>query len=280
MPQSATRAVPALRRTWTEDRQDREHVAHDLLVRMAAATDEEERRRLQDHVVRLYLDLARGLARRYRDRGIPLEDLEQTACTALVVAVQRFDARRGDAFLPFAMPTIQGVLRRHFRDAGWMVRPPRRVQELQARMSTAREALTHELRRPPRPSELAQHLDVDEDAVIEALAADGCFIPTSLDRPVRGTDGSDLQPLGSLLVDDDGALDDAEARIVVAPLLRRLTPRDRHIIALRYYAGLTQQEIGDRIGVSQIQVSRLLTRILRDLRRFAEEPPTPRTRAS
>ena len=206
--------------------------------------------------------VARSMASRYRNRGIDLDDLEQVALLGLTKAAQRFDPSAGHDFLSFAVPTIRGELRRHFRDSGWMVRPPRRVQDLQTRIASAQEELESTLGRSPRPTEVAAHLGEDLGDVVEALAADGCFTPTSLDAAVA--DGS--SSLGDLLGEDDGALAQAEAKVMLEPLMRALTARDRRIVRLRYYREQSQQEIADAVGLTQAQVSRVLMRILADLR--------------
>nr|WP_300049134.1 sigma-70 family RNA polymerase sigma factor [uncultured Nocardioides sp.] len=214
--------------------------------------------------------VARSMASRYRNRGIDLDDLEQVALLGLTKAAQRFDPAAGHDFLSFAVPTIRGELRRHFRDSGWMVRPPRRIQDLQTRIAGAREELESRLGRSSRPSELAAHLGEQTSDVVEALAADGCFTPTSLDA--RVADGS--SSLGDLLGEDDHALAQAEAKVMLDPLMRGLTARDRRIVRLRYFQEQTQQEIADSVGLTQAQVSRILTRILADLRSgLVERPP-------
>jgi RNA polymerase sigma-B factor len=214
--------------------------------------------------------VARSMASRYRNRGIDLDDLEQVALLGLTKAAQRFDPAAGHDFLSFAVPTIRGELRRHFRDSGWMVRPPRRVQDLQTRIAGAQEELESQLGRSPRPSEIATNLGEDTSDVVEALAADGCFTPTSLDA--RVADGS--SSLGDLLGEDDRALAQAEAKVMLEPLMRALTARDRRIVRLRYFQEQTQQEIADTVGLTQAQVSRVLTRILADLRAgLVERPP-------
>ena len=212
--------------------------------------------------------VARSMASRYRNRGIDLDDLEQVALLGLTKAAQRFDPSAGHDFLSYAVPTIRGELRRHFRDAGWMVRPPRRVQDLQSRIARAQDELELELGRSPRPSEVASHLGVELDDVIEALAADGCFTPTSLDGPV----GDGASSLGDLLGADDRAIESAEARMMLAPVLRRLSERDQRIVQLRFVEERTQQEIAETIGLTQAQVSRVLARILDELRSGLAEP--------
>lgn len=206
--------------------------------------------------------VARSMASRYRNRGIDLDDLEQVALLGLTKAAQRFDPAAGHDFLSFAVPTIRGELRRHFRDFGWMVRPPRRVQDMQTRISGAQEELESKLGRSPRASEIAAHLGEDTSDVVEALAADGCFTPTSLDAKVA--DGS--SSIGDLLGQEDRALARAEAKVMLDPLMRTLSARDRRIVRLRYFHEQTQQEIADSVGLTQAQVSRVLTRILADLR--------------
>jgi RNA polymerase sigma-B factor len=231
---------------------------------------EAEAHELTRQLIETNAAVARSMASRYRNRGIDLDDLEQVALLGLTKAAQRFDPDAGHDFLSFAVPTIRGELRRHFRDSGWMVRPPRRVQDLQTRIAGAQEELEAQLGRSPRPSEVATHLDADISDVVEALAADGCFTPTSLDAPVA--DGS--SSLSDLLGSEDQALAQAEAKVMLDPLMRGLTARDRRIVRLRYFQEQTQQEIADTVGLTQAQVSRVLTRILADMRvGLADRPP-------
>ena len=234
----------------------------------ARSSVEAERHAPVEVLIEDNLALARSMAARYRNRGIDLDDLEQVALLGLTKAAQRFDPDAGHDFLSYAVPTIRGELRRHFRDAGWMVRPPRRVQDLQARIATAQRELEAELGRSPRPSEVARHLDEGIDDVVEALSADGCFTPTSLD----GTVGDGTSTLGDLLGADDRAMESAEARVVLDPVVRTLSERDRRIVRLRFFDECTQQEIAEDIGLTQAQVSRVLTRILADLRERLGEP--------
>lgn len=229
-------------------------------AKQLAAGPAEECRRV---AVTLNMPMARGIARRYRGQGLALDDLYQVAYLGLVESTDRFDPDRGHGFTDFAVPTIRGELRKHFRDAGWTVRPPRRLQELQAAIRQGAEDLNQRLGRPPRPKELADHLGEAIGDVVEALAIDGCFQPSSLDAPTGP--GHDAPPLADSLSAED-AYAAAEARLMLEPALRQLKPRDRRILELRYFRGLTQQEIGDDIGVTQMQVSRLIARILRDLR--------------
>lgn len=229
------------------------------------ATDELTRQLIETNVA-----VARSMASRYRNRGIDLDDLEQVALLGLTKAAQRFDPDAGHDFLSFAVPTVRGELRRHFRDSGWMIRPPRRVQDLQARIAAAQDQLESQLGRSPRPSEVAEHLGEELADVVEALAADGCFAPTSLDATVG--DGSTT--LGALMGREDRGMRSAEAGVVLAPVIRMLSPRDRRILGMRFYEERTQQEIADAVGLTQAQVSRVLTRILADLRAdLVERPP-------
>ena len=225
-------------------------------------TDEDERADLRTDLIAANMPVARSIATGYRSRGIPLEDLEQVAYLALTKAAQRFDPSAGHAFLAFCVPTIRGEVRRHFRDQGWMVRPPRRIQELQQRVFRAKAELTFKLGRPPAARELAEHLGEEIDQVLEAMDGQGCFTPASLDRPVGNGDAS----LGDLIGSDQTTVQSAEARVVLGPVVRRLSDRDRRILQMRFFDGLTQREIADAIGVTQMQVSRLLTRIFKDLR--------------
>ena len=255
-----------LRSTTMSRRQRRDRTAR-ALAAVAETSSERRRQELLDYVVRINMGVARTVAGRYFHRGVDEDDLIQVAYMALTRAARDFDPSRHQDFLSYAVPTIRGELKKHFRDQGWMVRPPRRVQEAQARITRAEGALSQELGRPARPSEIAAHLDMDLDDVIEALAADGCFSPSSLDRPVSANGDGDGVALVDFLGEADQDAPAAEARVVLGPVVRQLKPRDRRIVYLRFFEQRSQQEIADEIGVTQMQVSRLLARILRDLRR-------------
>jgi RNA polymerase sigma-B factor len=234
--------------------------------------DEAERRALMDTVIEMHLDYAHAQAARYRARGVPLDDLRQVAAMALTKATRGYDVSSGHDFMSYAGPTIRGELRKYFRDHGWMIRPTRRIQELQARIGSAETELTHDLGRSPRPTEIAERLGEAPESVLEALASDGCFTPASLDYPT-GEDGT-VTTLGDLLPGGFDGREAAEARMTLAPVLGSLPERDQLIIGMRFYEGLTQREIAQRIGVTQMQVSRLLTRILAQLRVRVGEVPT------
>lgn len=242
---------------------DRSAITARLLAQIEGTSDQLEKKRLRDEVVVLNMGVAKAIASRYRDRGVGTEDLMQAAYVGLVKAAKGFDPSFERDFLSYAVPTVTGEVKRYFRDYGWTVRPPRRVQELQSQISRASSELWQTLHRSPKPSEVAEFLSVDIDSVIEALAADGCFTPASLDVRV-GEDGS--SSLGELIGEVDSDLGSAEARILLAPAVRRLAPRDRRILELRFFRGWTQEQIATDIGVTQMQVSRLLARILVDLR--------------
>jgi RNA polymerase sigma-B factor len=249
------------------ERRDRSARTEEVLARLDDATTETEREALIEELIRLNMPVARSIAVRYRRRGIAEEDLEQVAYLALVRVAHSYDHSSGHDFLSYAVPSIRGEVRRHFRDLGWMVRPPRRVQELQSRIAAAESELSSELGHPPTAGELAVELDAPVEDVEEALAANGCFTPASLDQAAHeDAPGS----LGDRLGVDDSGLGAAEARVMLAPALRLLGERDRLIINMRFFGQRTQQEIADEIGVTQMQVSRLLSRICKDLREMVE----------
>jgi RNA polymerase sigma-B factor len=234
-----------------------------LLAELHQTDDEVERKALRAEVVVLNMGVARAIAHRYRQRGLAEDDLVQAAYVGLVKAVNGFDPSHERDFLSYAVPTVTGEVKRYFRDFGWSVRPPRRVQELQGSIAKASSELTQRLGHSPRPSEVAEALGIDVESVIEALAADGAFTPASLDVPV-GEDGA--ATLGDLMPGEEVDFASAEARVVLGPAVRALAPRDRRILELRFFEGWTQEQIARDIGVTQMQVSRLLSRILRDLR--------------
>jgi RNA polymerase sigma-B factor len=230
-----------------------------LLRRASTQDDPVERTRLQDEVVLLHIGLARAIAARYRGRGIAEDDLFQAAAMALLKAARSFDPARGTPFLSYAVVTMTGEVKRQFRDFGWMVRPPRSVQNLQSEVSRAQRELTQQLGRSPRVREVAGHLDVPEEQVLEALAADGCFHPASLDTPVAGPGSA---PLGDLIGDHDRALTQAETRAMLAPAVRALPETERRVLYLRFFREWTQSQIAREIGTTQMQVSRILSRML------------------
>ena len=210
----------------------------------------------REQMVIRYLPLARSLARRYAHRG-EIEDLNQVASLALLKAIDRFDPDRGLAFSSFAVPTILGELKRHFRDKGWMVRVPRDVQELNLRITKITESLTSELGRSPTPAELADRTGATVEQVLEARAANSAHHPESLDKPVT-EDGEQLLDLAGGSIDP--GYEHAETAAVVDGLLATLGEREREILRLRFAEDLTQAEIGELMGLSQMHVSRLIRR--------------------
>jgi RNA polymerase sigma-B factor len=209
-------------------------------------------------LVARHLGLARSLARRFAGRGEPLDDLEQVAFEGLVKAVERFDPYRGTSFAAFAVPTIVGEIKRHFRDHTWATKVPRAAKELSTRITATTEALSNQLHRPPTVAELAEALGVSEDVVIEALDARTAYRPSSLSSP---TDGDGGRTLGDSLADEDRGFARVEARLTVADLLASLPDRERRILELRYFEELSQDQIAARVGISQMHVSRLLRRV-------------------
>ncbi len=252
-----------------EERAERAERTDEILRALIRCRDRRERTQLLDELVVVNMCVAEAVAARYRGRGVAEDDLEQVAYVALVRAARNYDTGSGHDFLSYAVPTMRGEVRRYFRDHGWMVRPPRRIQEMQAKISGCESALSTTLGRPPRPSELAAHLDAPLDDVEEALASEGCFTPTSLDRAI-GDDGG--ATIGDVLGTTETGQGAAEARVVLAPVVRRLNERDRRILSMRFFEGCTQQEIADQIGVTQMQVSRLLSRIFTELRDALDDP--------
>ncbi|GAA4810273.1 sigma-70 family RNA polymerase sigma factor [Nocardioides caeni] len=249
---------------------DRRTRTADLLAQAAAATGA-ERDDLLEQVIVLNIPVAKSLAGRYRHRGQSQEELEQVACLALTKAVQGFDPERGDDLLVFAVPSILGEIKRHFRSMTWLVRPPRRIQELRPRLAHADEELGQLLGRPPTVQELAEELDCDVEEVLEARGAGDLVHATSLDEPLTPSGAT----LGEVLPDLDPGFGHSEAVAMLGPACRKLKPRDRRILQLRFYEQRTQQEIADELGVTQVQVSRLLQRIFEDLRRSVGAPAKP-----
>jgi len=268
MDASRTRPPQTRSASETAQRAERASGTADLLAR-AARCSQEQRLRLLSEVVELNMGVADAIASRYRRRGVADDDLHQVAYLALTKAARNFDPDAGHDFLSYAVPTIRGELCRYFRDSGWMVRPPRKVQELQSRIFATQSELSLTLGRSPSPREVAKFLDEPLGDVEEALAAEGCFTPTSLDRTI-GSD-SDLT-VGDLLRGSDASGSAAEARVVLAPLVRRLSERDKQVLRLRFFEDCTQQEIAQAIGVTQTQVSRLLSRIFCELRDGLADP--------
>ncbi|MGH9106892.1 MAG: SigB/SigF/SigG family RNA polymerase sigma factor [Acidimicrobiales bacterium] len=224
---------------------------------------------LREQLVAAHLGLAEYLARRFANRGEALDDLVQVASLGLIKAVDRFDPERGVEFSTYATHTIVGELKRHFRDKGWAIRAPRRMQELYLRLGKVVATLGQELGRSPTIPELAAEVKVSEEEVLEALEAGQAYRSASLDAPTGNEEG---ETLATRIGEDDPSLEGAESRATLSPLLAQLPPRERLILHLRFFQGLTQSEIATSLGISQMHVSRLLARSLAQLRSAADAP--------
>jgi RNA polymerase sigma-B factor len=218
----------------------------------------------RERLIERYMSLVRSLARRYASRGEQLDDLIQIGAIGLIKAIDRFDLDRGVELTTYATPNIIGEIKRHFRDHGWAVRVPRGLQELSIQLMHVVERLTVELQRSPTISELAEASGVSEEEVLEALEAGRAYSPLSLSI-ASGSDDEDLDPLESL-GSEDHEYEVSEDRAVLEPGMRVLDERERMILRLRFYEGLTQSQIAQQIGISQMHVSRLIRRALDKVR--------------
>jgi RNA polymerase sigma-B factor len=220
----------------------------------------------REQLIEQYLSLVRSLARRYAYRGEQLDDLVQIGCIGLIKAIDRFDIDRGVELTTYATPNIIGEIKRHFRDKGWAVRVPRGLQELNVRLSKLMEELTIQLERSPTIAELAKAADVEEEEVLEALETGQAYATLSLSAPSGGgEDGDDLDPLESL-GEIEKEYEVSEDRAVLAPGWKVLDERERRILELRFFEGLTQSQIAQQVGISQMHVSRLIRRSLEKIR--------------
>jgi RNA polymerase sigma-B factor len=226
--------------------------------------DDTKHAKLRDRLVTEHLPLAQHIAQRFSQRGEMREDLTQVAILGLINAVDRFDPHRGVDFLAFAVPTIMGEVRRHFRDSCWAVRVPRRLKELHLAITAVTTPLAQELGRAATPSEIAARLEISKEEVYEGLAAGASYQSVSLNQ-MLGTEVDSVSVVDSLGEEDPG-LEDINDHESLQPLLRDLPERERTIIMLRFFGNLTQTEIADRVGISQMHVSRLLAKTLRQLR--------------
>lgn len=239
------------------------------LFRTLATT---HRRSVRNQLVERHMGLAAHIAKRYQGAGRRDEDLRQVAMVGLVKAVDRFDPDYGAAFAAFAGRTIEGELKRYFRDRTWVVRVPRGAKELHLQVRRATDELSHDLGRSPSVAELAAHLRIDRDDVLRGLAASAAYNVGTLDTGSSGDD-ADLAPdrQGALAV-DDGGFAETDDRQVVSDLLDRLPEREREIVRLRFYERMSQSEIGDTMGISQMHVSRLLRRSFEQMRGWIDDP--------
>jgi len=246
-------------------REDRE-----LLIRYHRDGDVHAREQL----VERFLPLARQLARRYQRASEPLDDLLQVASLGLIKAIDRFDLDREIAFSSYAVPTILGEIKRYFRDRTWAVRVPRDLQELTLKVDRAVGELSELLRRQPSVGEIATAVGTDEEDVLEALQAGGAYRAVSFDAPRTGAD-DDAVTLGDSVGIDEHGFDRAEERATLAQLMATVTPRERDVLRMRFEQDMTQAEIGAVIGVSQMQVSRVIRQAIARLRAAADAEPAP-----
>jgi RNA polymerase sigma-B factor len=258
-----TATIAPARRTATPARDTT--AAGDLINALAAtAPHDPERAALRDRCIEAWLPMAQHLARRYANRGEPLDDLIQVATVGLIKAVDRYESDRGVEFAAYAIPTVVGEIKRHFRDRTWSIRVPRRLQELRMAISAANNVLTQSLGRLPTVADIAGHLGVSEEEVLEGLEGGRAYSADSLSAPV-GEDGN--RELADTLGGEDSEFELTELRVALGPAMASLDTREQQILTLRFYGNLTQSEIADRIGVSQMHVSRLITKALLKLRR-------------
>ncbi|MEU3774034.1 RNA polymerase sigma factor SigF [Streptomyces sp. NPDC032472] len=238
--------------------------ARALFVELRALPDgSPEKAELRNRLVRMHLPLVEHLARRFRNRGEPLDDLTQVATIGLIKSVDRFDPDRGVEFSTYATPTVVGEIKRHFRDKGWAVRVPRRLQELRLSLTTATAELSQQHGRSPTVHELAERLGISEEEVLEGLESANAYSTLSLDVP----DTDDESPaVADTLGAEDEALEGVEYRESLKPLLEGLPPREKRILLLRFFGNMTQSQIAQEVGISQMHVSRLLARTLAQLR--------------
>ncbi|MFJ3663557.1 RNA polymerase sigma factor SigF [Streptomyces sp. NPDC090119] len=245
---------------------DTRTLSRSLFLRLAAlGEDSPERGYVRDTLIELNLPLVRYAAARFRSRNEPMEDIVQVGTIGLIKAIDRFDCERGVEFPTFAMPTVVGEIKRFFRDTSWSVRVPRRLQELRLALTKASDELSQRLDRSPTVPELAAALGVSEEDVVDGLAVGNAYTASSLDSPAPEDDGGEGS-LADRLGYEDTALEGVEYRESLKPLLAKLPPRERRIIMLRFFANMTQSQIGEEVGISQMHVSRLLTRTLSQLR--------------
>ncbi|CAN5382700.1 N/A [soil metagenome] len=262
-------ALPAqieVEQTARTARQHQNERAGELLAELAGLPDDaSQHSRAREELVAMHLPLAEHLARRFINRGEPLDDLVQVATIGLIKAIDGFDPGRGVQFASYAIPTMVGEIKRHFRDKGWILRVPRRLKEMKLDVSKATAALTQDLGRTPTHADVASYLRVDEAEIRECAVSSQAYSAMSLSAPAGGQDQDST--LADLIGGPDEALSTVEDRESLRPLIDQLPPRQRRIIAMRFYGNMTQSQIANQIGISQMHVSRLLTRSLAQLRK-------------
>ena len=248
------RATKSGKAAWDKEK------THELFRRYKEEGDVEAREKL----VMSHMNLVRFLANKFKNRGEPLDDLIQVGYLGLLKAIDRFDPSRGLEFTTYAAPTIMGEIKRHFRDKGWSVRVPRRLQELSAKVNQATDVLTTELQRSPKIEEIAEYLDASVDEVLEAMESSSAYSSV----PLEGTGNNDNDDAPSVLdryATEDSALNFTDDRLIIEEALKGFSPREREVIDLRFLQGMTQIEIAEQLGISQVQVSRLLRRTLKKI---------------
>ena len=233
--------------------------------RYREATSEREKERIREQLVAGYDNLVRFLARPFANRGEPLEDILQVGYLGLIKAIERFDPDLGNEFTTFATPTIAGEIKRYFRDKSWAIRFPRRLQELYQQVVRVNEELKNQLNRQPTVAEIAERLNVSPDDVLEAQEMSPAHTPLSIDATI-GTDGDEGRQVAETIGSEDMNLDRVEMRDVLERAMQHLTPRERAIMAMRFYDEMSQSEIAKRLGISQMHVSRLQRAALEQLR--------------
>jgi len=247
-------------------RQDRRLVwdkvrTRQLFLHFREHGDEESR----DELIVMHLNLVRYLASRFRNRGEPIDDLIQVGTIGLIKAIDRFDTDREVEFTTYATPTIVGELKRYFRDKGWAIKVPRRLQELSFRVNQAVDALTQRLQRSPTIDEIAEYLEVTTEDVLAALETAEAYNFVSLESD-RNSEGADSFSILEYIGEDDQLMLLVDDRTTLTEALKQLAPQEQHVLYLRFFQGLTQTEIATTLGISQMQVSRLLRKTLRVLR--------------
>jgi RNA polymerase sigma-B factor len=239
--------------------------------RYKETTDPAERDRIRAQLVDGYHDFVYFLARKFANRGEPLEDIVQVGYLGLIKAIERFDPDLGYEFTTFATLTVAGEIKRYFRDKGTAIRFPRRLQELHSSVVRVNEQMKNELGREPTVGELAERLGVTPDDVTDAMEIGPAYVPLSLDQPIAGSDGQDNRTIAEQIGGEDPDLDRVEMRDVLNRAMEHLTPRERSIMAMRFYEQLSQSEIAKRLGISQMHVSRLQRAALEQLRKFVPQ---------
>ena len=239
--------------------------------RYRETTDPAERERIREQLVNAYHDFVYFLARKFQNRGEPLDDIVQVGYLGLIKAIERFDPDLGYEFTTFATLTVAGEIKRHFRDKGTAIRFPRRLQELHQSVVRVNEQMKNELGREPTVAELADRLGVTPDDVTEAMEIGPAYVPLSLDQPVATSDGQDSRSVSEQIGSPDPELDRVEMRDLLDRAMQHLTPRERAIMAMRFYEQMSQSEIARRLGISQMHVSRLQRAALEQLRKYVPQ---------